>query len=91
MKFKKKIFRLRNDDRNHEIYSVESHTIVDNNISDNNINSTNTDSAEDQFPFSADLFEKSNDVESDDFYGRTREIIIFAEKGKNTIQFTNLY
>lgn len=37
---------------------------------------------DDNFPFNADIFtDDTNDVESDDFYGRTREIIIFAEKG----------
>lgn len=68
------IHRLLNDDPNHQVYQFESHPFAD-----NNVNNNSSDSAES--PFSADLFEESNDVESDDFYGRTREIIIFAEKG----------
>lgn len=46
-------------------------------------NSINHNSAEAEFDFDANLFGKSNQVESDDFYGRTREIIIFAKKGNN--------
>lgn len=47
----------------------------------NGINSQ-SNSDEEKFPFAADIFDdETNDIESDDFYGRTREIIIFAEKG----------
>lgn len=53
--------------------------------SNNKSGSENSD--EDKFPFGADIFaEETNDIESDDFYGRTREIIIFAEKGNKTFQ-----
>lgn len=71
--------RLLNDDPNQQVYQFQGHRFSDN-IDKDDINNNNN-SAEDTFPFHTDLFEESNDVESDDFYGRTREIIIFAEKG----------
>lgn len=53
-------------------------------------NSINHDSAEGEIDFDTNLFGKSNQVESDDFYGRTREIIIFAKKGKKYNIFWSL-
>lgn len=65
---------LLNEDSNQQAYQ-------DNN---DHSNSISHNGAEEIFDFDANLFQKSNEVESDDFYGRTREIIIFAKKGKNS-------
>lgn len=68
------MYSLLNEDPNQQAYQ-------DNNDQSNSINHNGV---EDKFDFATNLFEQqSNEVESDDFYGRTREIIIFAEKGKN--------
>lgn len=68
-----------NEDPNQQAYQGESHHISDNNEQSNSINHND---AEEEFGFDTNLFDKPNEVESDDFYGRTREIIIFAKKGK---------
>lgn len=70
---------LLNEDPNQQAYQDESQHFPHNNDQNNNINHNG---AEEKFDFDTNLFEKSNEVESDDFYGRTREIIIFAKKGK---------
>lgn len=66
-------FRTLNEDPNQQVYPFErSRYSAD----------ADDDNDNDRFPFDADIYtEETNDVESDDFYGRTREIIIFAEKG----------
>lgn len=69
-----------NEDPNRQIYQFES-SQFSNKINKNESSSRHMD--EEKFPFNAaDIFEETNDIESDDFYGRTREIIIFAERGK---------
>lgn len=74
-----------NGDPNQQLYQFERPRFS-NLYNDKNNNrsssSSSSNSDEEQFPFAAEIFaEEANDIESDDFYGRTREIIIFAEKG----------
>lgn len=74
------LFSLLNEDPNQNMYQFEQPQFS-NSYNKNDINSR-SNSDEDKFPFAADIFaDETNDIESDDFYGRTREIIIFAEKG----------
>lgn len=80
-------FSLLNEDPNQQVYQFERphFSSAYNSNDDKNGNHNRSNSDDDKFPFGADIFaEETNDIESDDFYGRTREIIIFAEKG-NTI------
>ncbi|XP_055312762.1 uncharacterized protein MAL13P1.304 isoform X2 [Sitodiplosis mosellana] len=71
-----------NDDPNQQVYQFERPHFSGNDRNDNRSRSSNSD--EEKFPFAADIFaEETNDIESDDFYGRTREIIIFAEKDES--------
>lgn len=71
---------LWNEDPNQPAYQgQESQHYADNNDQSNDIKQYG---AKERFDFDTNLFEKSNEIESDDFYGRTREIIIFSKKGK---------
>lgn len=73
--------RVLNEDPNQQF---EQHRFSYDN--ERNNSRTSSSSNDEQFPFNPDLFtEDTNDVESDDFYGRTREIIIFAEKGNKSL------
>lgn len=71
-----------NEDPNQQAYQGENKHFPDNNEQNNSINPNGADGEEERFEFDTNPFERSNEVESDDFYGRTREIIIFAKKGK---------
>lgn len=70
------IASLLSDDPRQQVYQFEGHRFSYN-------KGKNKSQNDDQLGIDLDLdiFEDSNDIESDDFYGRTREIIIFAEKG----------
>ncbi|XP_031629520.1 protein PF14_0175 isoform X2 [Contarinia nasturtii] len=68
-----------NKDPNREMYQASQFS---NNKNDSSTGIHRMD--DEKFPFNAaDIFEETNDIESDDFYGRTREIIIFAERDES--------
>lgn len=70
------IVSLLSDDPRQQVYQFEGHRFS---YSKEKNNSRNDDQL--GIDLDLDIFEDTNDIESDDFYGTTREIIIFAEKG----------
>lgn len=76
------LFSLLNDDPAEKVYQFEGHRFSYN-------NGKNKSKIEDVFGMNLNIFDDTNDVETDDFYGRTREIIIFAEKGMYKFSMTN--
>lgn len=71
-------FSVLNEESNQRVHPLES-----NRLSDNKNKNKNSSSEEEKYTFNADLY--GDDDESDDFYGKTREIIYFAEKGEKEI------
>lgn len=71
-----------NDDSDQQVYQFEGHRFSYNDGKNNSKN-------DDRFGINLDIFDDTSDIESDDFYGRTREIIIFAEKGNEMHFFFN--